>query len=136
MPDFTARPTAGFTVEIWEDAEFNDPDPPAGLYPSRINPLPGAPHRYYRVITGSLVTIKATVGGVEGPLDAALGGRLFTSSFGEWPIWPTGGLPAISSPAGQTSVATFTPLVGGHLLFTMRRTDGGAVLIPLYAIVL
>lgn len=136
MPDFTARPTAGFTVQIWTDPAFDDPsdDPDLGEFPSRINPLPGAPHRYYRIVVGLTVTIKATVGGVEGPLDGALGGRLFTSSFGEWPM--PGGLPSISSPGGQSSVATFAAINAGHHLFTMRRTDGGAVLIPLLAIIL
>lgn len=135
MPDFTLRPTAGVSVQIWEDPAYDPVDTPdLGEFPSRINPLPGAPHRYYRIIVGALVTIKATVGGVEGPLDGALGGRLFTSSFGEWPL--PGGLPAISSPGGQSSVATFTPIKAGHHLFTMRRTDGGAVLLPLYCIIL
>lgn len=124
MPDFTARPTAGTTVAIWTD-------PPDGDLPTRINPLPGAPHRYHRGQINVAITIDATVDGVEGPLDAALGGRLFVHSFGEW---PTGGLASITSPGGQSSVATFTPLQPGHLLFTMRREDGGAVLIPLYIV--
>lgn len=126
MPDFTARPTSGHTLVIWEDPE-------SGGMPTRINPLPGAPHRYYRVITNSTITVKATVAGVEGPLDAALGGRLFTCSFGEW---PTGGLPSVTGAAGQSSVVTFKAIVGGHLLFQMRRTDGGGIFIPFYAIVL
>lgn len=117
MPNFTARPTAGAATNTWTD-------PATDERPSRTNPAPGKPHRYYRVVLGATVTVSATVGGVEAPLDGALGGELFTTAFIEW---PSGGLISITSPGGQSSVASFTPLKRGHHLVRMRRENGGSV---------
>lgn len=118
MPNFTVALSGNVTVAEWTD--------------ERLNPTPGNTHRYPEVIrTGGAVTLTATVGGVSGPLDATLGGDTFTHYFAEVPVWPA---PAISSPAGQSSVCSFTPRnLGLHLLF-MRRIDGGAVGIHLYVV--
>jgi hypothetical protein len=71
------------------------------------------------------------VNGTVGPLDAALGGDLFTTWLGEVPVWPA---PALSSPVGQSSVAAFTPTHAGHHLLVLLRTDGGRCLVPLVAV--
>ncbi len=114
MPDFTARFTAGVQLTPWDDH--------AGSGVPRTNPIPARPHRYYRAQIGVQVEIKATVGGVEGPLDGALGGRLFSSDFAEYPGPPI--VPA--GVAGQSSVQRFTPQHLGHYLWVMRRATGGA----------
>lgn len=124
MPNFTVRPTAGTDTAVWTD-------PPTVSTPSRINPYIGKPHLYYQIETTSTVTISATVNGVEGPLDGALGGDLFTTAFVEW---PSGGLVTITSPGGQTSVASFTPVEPGHYLVRMRRANGGSLFVHFHAI--
>lgn len=120
MPDFTARLTAGVTLTAWDDH--------AGAGVSRLNPLAALPSRYQRATVGVMVEMRATVGGVEGPADGALGGALFTSDVGESPefVLPT-------SPAGFTSIQRFTPVAAGHYLWVMRHAGGGAVAIHLDA---
>jgi len=123
MPDFDAHFASGVTLAAWVDP----PKPEgagtgAGGAPPRTNPVAGHPPSYYRASLGA--TVEAIVGGVAGPLDAALGGRLFTTHFAELPIWPP---PLIASPAGQTSRATFTPYLIGHHLVVLRRDGGGAI---------
>lgn len=116
MADFTARPTAGTSTLDWLDLP--------GVRPSRLNPA-GQPHRYFKVVVGVAVTLKCTPdGGAEGALDGALGGRLFTSWIGER---PDASAPTLSSVAGNSSVATFTPDLVGHYMVVFRRTGGGAV---------
>lgn len=122
MANFTVAVT-GTTVAVWTD-------PAVGARPTRLNASAANPHRYLLATAGAPVTFTATVGGVSGPLDAALAGATFTHHVSEAPVWPA---PAITSPAGQSSVATFTPLAVGLYLFTMRRIDGGAVHVHVYA---
>jgi len=122
MPNFDARITAGAALTVWVDA-------PTATAPTRLNPNPAHPPKYHRVELGVTVTVKASVGGVEGPMDAALVGKLFTSHFGEVPVWPP---PAITNPPGQSSVATFKPKYLGHHLLVMRREDGGAIAVPFF----
>lgn len=114
MPDFGATFTAGVTGTTWED-------PASGGKPTRINPRPGLPHRRRVGSVGVQLTVTAVVAGVSAPLDAALGGRLFTGTLAETP----GALPPVTSPGGQSSVQRFTPTVAGHYTFVMRRQDGG-----------
>jgi hypothetical protein len=73
------------------------------------------------------VTIRATVAGVLGPLDAALAGRLFLWMNVESP----GAAPLITSPVGQSSVASFTPSVAGHYCLALRRDGGGGIFLHL-----
>lgn len=124
MPNFTVAVTGtGKTVEVWSD-------PIVGTLPSRLNASTAHPHRYYQALqnTGP-ITITATVGGVSGPLDAALAGDTFSTSILEVPTFPA---PAISSPAGQSSVASFTPTQLGLHFVVMRRINGGAVGVHIY----
>src|SRR5262245_42900543 len=122
VPNFEARITAGATLTVWVDVA-------TAKAPTRLNPNPVHPPKYQRVTWGDTVTVKATVNGVEGPLDAQLGGTLFKCHFAEVPIWPP---VAITSPPGQSSVATFKPKYVGHHLLVMRREDGGAVGVPFF----
>ena len=116
MPNFTVAVTGNASIASWTD--------------DRLNPVPSHPHLYYDVVlTGGTVTLTATVNGVSGPLDAAIPGETFTHSFAEVPVWPA---PAITSPAGQSSVCSFTPKNLGLHLLMMRRTGGGAVGIHFY----
>lgn len=128
MPDFTARVFSGATLELWQD-----PARPAGTQggsdpgaPSRVNPLPDAPHRRYVATLGAPVVVRATVGGVEGPLDSALGGRLFTA----WWVEQAG--PAIGpvGTASKSSEQTFTPQAEGHYTLGLERDQGGAIFLP------
>lgn len=116
MTDFTARYTDGVTVEQWAD-------PPQGSSPTRINAFATHPHLRHVGEVGTEVEVSATVGGVEAPLDGALGGRLFTFHFAEMPVAVP---PAVSSPAGQSSVQRFTPTAVGHWSFKLKRPSGGS----------
>lgn len=120
MPDFGARFTAGTTLEPWSD-------PPLGARPSRVNGFLEQPQRYQHGVVGNQVTLTASVGGVAGPLDAALGGRLFLGWFAECP----GTRPTVATPAGQSSVRRFTPVDPGHYTYVLRRQGGGGVILHL-----
>jgi hypothetical protein len=129
MPDFDAHFAGGVTLAAWSDpARPEGPTTGAGGAPARINPIAGHPPGYFRASLGATVIVEAIVGGASGPLDAALDGRLFTTHFAELPIWPP---PLITSPAGQTSRATFTPYAIGHHLVVLRRDGGGAIALHL-----
>ncbi|AUX31914.1 MULTISPECIES: hypothetical protein [Sorangium] len=120
MPNFTARlvPSADITLQVWTD-------PPTGSAPSRLNPRDIYQHQYWRVALDSAVIVRATVNGVESPLDSALGGDLFTYHWGEWTETTP---PPIGSPPGRSSVAVFTVSnMTGHYLLFVRRRNGGAV---------
>jgi hypothetical protein len=119
MPDFLARFAAGTTLETWSD-------PPLGDRAGRLNPFIQRPHRYRRAESGALVEIAGVVAGVVGPLDGALGGRLFYGWFAET---ASGSPPAVTSPPGQSSVRRFTPTAFGHYTYVLRRAGGGGVIL-------
>lgn len=128
--DFTASFSAGVTQTTWLD-----PARPVGTLgpsdlgaPSRLNPHVGRPHLRWMGVAGVAVTVTATVSSVAAPLDAALGGRLFTAWLVESPA--PGPLP-ISHPAGQSSAQTFTPSTAGHYTFAIERSAGGKVYLHL-----
>jgi hypothetical protein len=125
MPDFDAHFASGVTLDAWVDPpKTESPTTGAGGAPARINPIAGHPPSYFRATPGATVTVEAIVGDTSAPLDSALDGRLFTTHFAELPIWPP---PLITSPAGQSSRATFTPYAIGHHLVVLRRDGGGAI---------
>lgn len=117
MATFTAAFTSGTSLEEWTD-------PDSGSKPSRLNPLPDYPFLRRVGTTGTPITVTATVGGVAGPLDATLGGLLFTAALAEYVASPP---PAFSSPAGQSSVQTFTPNAAGHYCLILRRESNGGI---------
>ncbi len=116
MPDFDVRFTSGTTSPIWDDAKL------------AIRSL--HPHRYRRVArpTGGTVdaVLSCVVNGVVAPLDAALGGRLFTTTCTQF-----GGAfpPAVILGAGQSALITLRFSAGsfGHNEFTVRRPGGGSI---------
>lgn len=126
--DFTVAITSGTTMRAWEDPTR----PPDTLYlgdpgaPSRLNPHPGIPHKMVVGQVGTQIELTATVGGVAGPLDSTLGGRLFWA----WDVERAQAAPiSFSSPAGQSSIQRFTPTAEGHYTIGIARDTGGAVLI-------
>ena len=125
MPNFDARFTSSGSRQVWTDAETL-------TKPSRLNNDERRPHTYRECIVALPATVSAIVDGVVGPLDAALGGDLFTAWFGEYPT--AGAPPALSSPVGQSSVVSFTPAHAGHHLLGLHRTDGGRLLVPFIVI--
>ena len=129
MPDFSVDHTVGFTVADWTD-------PPAWL-PTRLNPLAGLPHRRYTLSGAAVATVelRCVVGGVTGPADAALGGRLFTWAWAERlcpPPYPAP--PPLTTVAGSSSILKLTghPFLGrpGHYLLRCLRPQGGGILLP------
>lgn len=116
MADFTVVATSGLIVSDWLD-----PPSPSGA-PSRLNARPGQAFKRYVGQLGVPVVLSAVVGGVAGPADAALGGRLFTASAIEAPAMPFVG---ISSPAGFSSVIQILAHQAGHYAIRIRRPDGG-----------
>jgi hypothetical protein len=125
MADFTARIVTALSVMQWTDT-------PTGSAPTRINPNANRPHLYLQASEGlATMQLAATVGGVEGPANIALGGRLFKWSWVEHPR--TIGPPAIWSPAGFSSVCNISgsPFLGqvGHYTILCWRDGGGAQLI-------
>lgn len=116
MADFTVIAASGLSVVDWVD-----PPSSAGA-PSRLNSRPGYAQKRYRGALGVPVVLQAVVGGVAAPLDAALGGRLFTSFVVEAPAPPFTG---IVSPLGQSSVQIVTASVPGHYTIGIARPNGG-----------
>ncbi len=119
MADFGAAFSSGVTLEPWDD-------PPSVSLPSRINPLPERIHKRHVGAVGVQVELTATVGGVAGPLDGALGGELFSLGFLEAPALP---FPAVSFPAGQSSVQRFTPGAVGHYTVQLTRLNHGGLIL-------
>lgn len=119
MADFRAEFTSGTTVVPWDD-------PASGARPGRLNPRPEHPHLRHRGNVGVQVQVSARIAGVLAPLDAALGGELFTAFLAEAPVFP---LPAVSNPGGQSSVQRFTPLVAGHYTLRLVREGHGSVFV-------
>lgn len=119
MADFRAEFTAGTIVVPWDD-------PALGARPGRLNPRAEHPHRRVEGDVGVQIAVSARVGGVLAPLDAALGGELFSAFFAEAPVFPA---PALSSPAGQSSVQRFTPAVAGHYTLRLLRENHGSLFV-------
>lgn len=116
MADFTLRAVSGVTVAPWTDPAQESPPKP-----SRVNPRIGFPHRRLMGTVGVQIEVHAIVGGVDAPLDAALGGRLFVGWFVQCPVPPA----APTSLPGHSSIQRFTPAFPGHYVLGVRRTDGG-----------
>lgn len=121
MPDFSVQ-LLGTSVAVWDDPATADA-------PSRLNPEPAHLQTYARAALPRRLTLSAVVGGVVGPLDAALGGRLFQVAWAEW----SGPFPPhIVQTAGRSSVATID--LGerhvGHFVLVFRRPGGGAIAVP------
>lgn len=123
MADF-AIAFAGAALAPWTD-------PATVTRPSRINPAPNHRHLRRRATVGVQVTLSAVVAGVTGPLDGALGGRLF---FGWFLEYPTFSAPGVTVPAGQSSVRRFTPTLAGHYTYLLRRADGGGLILHVDAV--
>lgn len=119
MSDFRAEFTSGTTAVPWDD-------PALGARPGRLNPRAEHPHRRVQGTLGVQIEISMRVGGVLAPLDAALGGQLFTAFFAESAVFPP---PALSSPAGQSSVQRFTPTVAGHYTLRVVREGHGSLFV-------
>lgn len=133
MPNFTARIIEGNAgIVPWDDPAAATGYCVGGNAPSRINPRPEQRHSYWKKIApGSPTTMVfgATVPGLgDRPLDAALGGNLFTWSWVEH----AGLAFAITPTALKSSEASFVLEVGtfGHYVILCTRANGGAVAIP------
>lgn len=121
MADFDVAPAAGLQVVSWVD--------PEGLAgePSRLLAHPANPLKRYKAIVRQPVRLEAVVAGVHAPLDAALGGRLFSCDLVEGSAQPDW----IPPPVGQSSVIRFVPQWCGHYTIAVRRAGGGAILVPM-----
>lgn len=119
MADFDVLVASGASLQNWLD-------PASSVAPSRVNARPGHPLKRWVGAVGIQIVLKAVVGGVVGPLDSALGGRLFTT----WPVEaPPQALPfdgVIGTP-DQSSVQTLIAYYAGHYTIGFRRPDGGLV---------
>ena len=118
---------AGVSLDTWTDTES----------PSRLNPHPSHPHKFWKVANGANdVTVSCVLNdGTVAPLDAALGGRLFVWHWVEQHSLQQVGPMAIPKTAGQSSVAAFganffNGQAYGHYLLAATRPQGGAVAIP------
>jgi hypothetical protein len=123
---------ADFTLEFFGGGVVPWIDPPsvAPPAPARLGADPGHPHTYRRVSVpgpgATTVQVKARVGGVLGPADGALGGRLFTHAWAE----TSGVPPIITTAAGVSSVMTIylLPAHAGHHTLRVGRLNGGGVI--------
>jgi hypothetical protein len=123
--DLAIVDTGGLYVDTWLD-------PTVAGKPSRLNPTPAIPHRYFRFQYGAGIiwTLGCIVGGVDRPLDSALGGRLFTWSWFDIPsIYYAP--PVITPTASKSSELTFPAgtfgAKVGHWTICATREDGGAI---------
>jgi hypothetical protein len=128
VPDFTLKVFSGATLQLWQD-----PARPAGTQagsdpgaPSRLNPLPDAPHRRYVGQVGVPIVVHAWIGTDEAPLDSALGGRLFKGWWVDQAAVADGPL----GTAGQSSEQTVTAYTPGHYTLGLEREEGGAIFLP------
>jgi hypothetical protein len=122
MPDFELKLSSNVDLVDWVDGA-------SAARPSRLNAKEGHPAKRLSVPVGETVTLTAVVGGVEGPLDATLGGRLFSGDTHEFPS----SAPGWSSPTGQSSVQSFVPAAAGNYVVQLRHQGGGAILIHIDA---
>lgn len=100
-------------------------DPAFGGEPSRTNPTVGRPHRHWTGNTGWL-QVCAVVGGVVGPDDSVLGGRLFQARVLEY---PTHAEPGILVDAGWSAVVDVNCSMPGHYTIQLTREGGGSVIV-------
>lgn len=123
MPDFELKISSNVTVVDWIDNGN-------ASTPSRLNPKVGRNEKRLSVNVGQTVTLTATVGEVEGPLDSALDGRLFHGDHVEAPhVWTLGW----SNPDGQSSAQSFVPTIPGSYTVQLRREGGGAIIVHIDA---
>lgn len=119
MADFDVIVASGASLQDWLD-------PASALAPSRLNARAGRPLKRWVGAVNAPIVLKAVVNGIVGPMDAALGGRLFAT----WPLEaPAQALPfdgVIAAPS-QSSVQTLTAASPGHYTIGFRRTGGGLV---------
>jgi hypothetical protein len=125
MPAFEVDVT-GVTLVEWAD-----PARPAGTVdagdpgaPSRVNSKVGTQQKMRLGTVGTPIELTATLTGVVGPLDATLWGDLFIAWIAEQPV-----VTGLVSPAGQSSVQSFTPTAPGHYTVGMFRAGSGAVIV-------
>lgn len=119
MSDFRLSFTSGASIVPWED-----PADVPGDRPSRLNARVEHLHKRYVGQVGVEIELTTMIGGVLAPLDATLGGVLFTASLAEFPHSPP---PAFTSPLGQSSVQRFTPDATGHYTIQIARTGHGSI---------
>lgn len=124
MANFTFRfdPTTNIQLATWND-------PNTALQPSRLNPVLGLPHRYFKVPrNGSLMRLLCRLESpaYEGPPDSLLGGNLFVPYWIETP-YSSG--PALEQDAGFSSIITFRCTTPGHYLLGVFRNAGGQQLL-------
>jgi hypothetical protein len=124
MASFEATFTDGATIAPWND-------PASGGVPTRLNAFGEHPHLRFTAVAGVEVEVSASIAGVVGPLDATLGGLLFAMTFAEIPVALP---PAITSPAGQSSVQRFTPPEAGHYTVKLKRPQNGSVFLHIDAL--
>lgn len=124
---------ASFEVQFVDDIvdQFEDPERPAGTLSaddkgaaSRINPSENQPALHAVVSPGDTVNLVCVVDGVVGPLDAALGGDLFTAAFAEYVDQDTHSPPAVTLAPAQSSVLSFVAPREGHYTLVVYRAWG------------
>lgn len=108
---------ADFTVKVNAGAWYAWTDPASPTLPSRLNPAPEhVPTTQF--VTEDEFDIVAVLGGVEAPMDTALGGRLFSFA---WVEWSGDALPATQLIFGQSSRVTVQVLTAGHYTARFSR---------------
>lgn len=100
-------------------------DPPDGPTPSRINPVPGHPERYYRIRKNpySFVDVLA-LPIADGTVDSS---ATFVPHFVEWPFMATSGPPMIFvGPTDPSGVCRLRLTDTGRYQFVLYKPGGGA----------
>jgi len=111
MPDFELAPTAGVAVQL-------------ATVDVRANPCASKPQRIFAGSVGTQITVTATRNGAVGPSDASIYPlEPWVPLLTEW----SGATPDVTSPAGYSSIQSFTPAAPGHYTLVMSRAGGGAV---------
>lgn len=118
---------ADFTLQVSGTSLSNWTDPASGGLPSRLNSRAGNAQKMRIGTHGVQLVLRAVVNGVVAPLDAALGGRLFTAWLVEAPALALPGTPV--GDAAQSSVQRYTPPVAGHYTIGVERNGGGIELV-------